>query len=60
MVKSGLVEATLNGIAHRAGAGSLFYVQHPIKASEGMMRGSKGPCSYQVIKVVSEKTPQKT
>ena len=58
VVKSGMVEATLNGIAHRAGVGSLFYVA---PNDERTMRNiGEGPCSYQVIKVVSEKTPQKT
>ena len=48
VVKSGLVEATLNGIAHRAGAGFLFYVA---PNDERTMRNvGQGPCSYQVIR----------
>jgi quercetin dioxygenase-like cupin family protein len=55
VVKSGTVEATLNRIAHKAGAGSLFYVA---PNDERTMRNvGMGPCSYQVIKVVSDKTP---
>ena len=54
VVKSGAVEATLNGSTHVSKAGSLFYVA---PNDERTMRNpGKDPCSYQVIKVVSEKT----
>lgn len=57
IVKSGVLEATLNGIASRVGEGSLFYVA---PNDERTMRNiGSGPCSYQVIKVVSDKSPQK-
>jgi quercetin dioxygenase-like cupin family protein len=58
VVKSGDVEATLNGNAHVAKAGSLFYVA---PNDERTMRNpGTESCSYQVIKVVSDKTPAKT
>jgi quercetin dioxygenase-like cupin family protein len=55
VVKSGAVEATLNGNTHLAKEGSLFYVA---PNDERTMRNpGKGSCSYQVIKVVSDRTP---
>jgi quercetin dioxygenase-like cupin family protein len=57
VVKSGEVEATLNGLTHTARAGSLFYVA---PNDERTMRNmGKAPCSYQVVKIVSERTPPK-
>jgi XRE family transcriptional regulator, regulator of sulfur utilization len=57
VVKSGEVEATLNGIASRVGPGSFFYVA---PNDERTMRNlGTGPCSYQVFKVVSDRSPQK-
>jgi quercetin dioxygenase-like cupin family protein len=57
VVKTGAVEATLNGISHVAKAGSLFYVA---PNDERTMRNpGKDTCSYQVIKVVSDKSPKK-
>jgi quercetin dioxygenase-like cupin family protein len=57
IVKSGALEATLNGTASRIGAGSLFYVA---PNDERTMRNMGSvPCSYQVIKVVSARSPQK-
>jgi len=56
IVKSGILEATLNGVACRLGAGSFYYVA---PNDERTMRNiGTEPCSYQVIKVVSEKSPQ--
>ncbi len=55
IVKSGTVEATLNTATHRVEAGSFFYVA---PNDERTMRNiGRDPCSYQVIKVVSEMTP---
>jgi quercetin dioxygenase-like cupin family protein len=57
IVKSGTLEVTLNGIASRIGAGSLFYVA---PNDERTMRNiGSVPCSYHVIKVVSARSPQK-
>jgi quercetin dioxygenase-like cupin family protein len=57
IVKSGALEVTLNGIASRIGAGSLFYVA---PNDERTMRNiGSAPCSYQVFKVVSDRSPQK-
>lgn len=57
VVKSGAVEATLNGNSHVAKAGSLFYVA---PNDERTMRNpGRDSCSYQVIKVISDKTPPK-
>jgi quercetin dioxygenase-like cupin family protein len=57
IVKSGLLEATLNGVACRLGAGSFYYVA---PNEERTMRNiGTEPCSYQVIKVVSERSPRK-
>jgi len=56
-VKSGLVEATLGGVVHKVSAGSLFYVA---PNDERTLRNiGPGPCSYQVIKVVSDRSPAK-
>jgi quercetin dioxygenase-like cupin family protein len=54
-VKKGVLEATVNGVTSRLGAGSLYYVA---PNDERTMRnpGSE-PCSYQVIKIVSERSP---
>jgi quercetin dioxygenase-like cupin family protein len=58
IVKSGLLEATLNGVSCRLGAGSFYYVA---PNEERTMRNiGTEPCSYQVIKVVSDKSPSKT
>ncbi|HEY5227126.1 MAG TPA: cupin domain-containing protein [Opitutaceae bacterium] len=57
IVKSGLVEATLGGVVHKVSAGSLFYVA---PNDERTLRNiGPGPCSYQVIKVVSDRSPAK-
>jgi mannose-6-phosphate isomerase-like protein (cupin superfamily) len=57
IVKSGTLEVTLNGIASRIGAGSLFYVA---PNDERTMRNTGAvPCSYQVFRVVSDRSPQK-
>jgi len=57
VVRSGTVEATLNGVTHVSEAGSLFYVA---PNDERTMRNTgSGPCTYQVIKVVSDRTPPK-
>ena len=57
VVKSGTVEATVNGDIHVSGAGSLFYVA---PNAERTMRNPGGDsCSYQVFKVISDKTPPK-
>jgi quercetin dioxygenase-like cupin family protein len=55
IVKSGVLEVTLNGISSRMSAGSLYYVA-PNDARTMKNIGTQ-PCSYQVIKVVSEKSP---
>ena len=57
VVKSGVVEATLNGITRRVGKGSLFYVAPNDERT--MKNAGKDACSYQVIKVVSDRTPAK-
>jgi quercetin dioxygenase-like cupin family protein len=57
IVKSGVLEVTLNGVSSRIGPGSFYYVA---PNDERTMRNiGTGPCSYQVIKVVSDKGPQK-
>jgi quercetin dioxygenase-like cupin family protein len=57
IVKSGLLEATLNGVACRLGAGSFYYVA---PNEERTMRNiGTDPCTYQVIKVVSDRSPRK-
>lgn len=57
VVKSGVVEVTLGGIIRRMGVGSLYYVAPNDERT--MKNVGKDSCSYQVIKVVSEKTPPK-
>lgn len=56
IVKSGVLEATLNGVASRVGPGSFFYVAPNDERT--MTNVGTVPCSYQVIKVVSDKSPQ--
>ncbi len=58
IVKSGLLEATLNGVSCRLGAGSFYYVAP--NEQRTMTNIGTEPCSYQVIKVVSDKSPPKT
>jgi quercetin dioxygenase-like cupin family protein len=58
IVKSGVLEATLDGVACRLGAGSLYYVAP--NAERTMRNFGTEPCSYQVIKVVCDKSPQKS
>jgi quercetin dioxygenase-like cupin family protein len=57
IVKSGVVEATLNGATHRLDVGSLFYVAPNDERT--MKNVGDGTCSYQVIKVVSDRSPLK-
>ena len=57
VVKTGVVEATLNGVTQRVRAGSLYYVAPNDERT--MKNIGKEPCSYQVIKVVSDRTPKK-
>jgi len=57
VVKSGTVEVTLNRVTCRLGAGSFYYVA---PNDERTMKNTSGdPCSYLVIKVVSDRTPPK-
>ncbi|MGD1032637.1 MAG: cupin domain-containing protein, partial [Opitutaceae bacterium] len=55
VVKSGTIEAKVNGVACRLTAGSFFY----FAPNDGRTFRNIGttPASYQVIKVVSDKTP---
>ncbi len=55
IVKSGEVLATLNGVTHTVAAGSLYYVAPNDERT--MVNPGKVPCSYQVFKIVSERTP---
>jgi quercetin dioxygenase-like cupin family protein len=56
VVKSGVIEAKVNGVTCRVAAGSCFY----FSPNEGRAFKNIGatPASYQVIKVVSEKSPK--
>jgi quercetin dioxygenase-like cupin family protein len=56
-IKSGVLEVTLNGVSSRIGPGSFYYVAPNDERT--MKNIGTGPCSYQVIKVVSDKSPQK-
>jgi quercetin dioxygenase-like cupin family protein len=56
IVKSGVIEARINGIACRMTAGSFFYVAP--NDTRSFRNLGEAPASYQVIKVVSDKTPQ--
>jgi quercetin dioxygenase-like cupin family protein len=58
IVKSGVLEATLNGVSCRMSAGSLYYVAPNDERT--MKNIGTAPCSYQVIKVVSARSPSKT
>jgi quercetin dioxygenase-like cupin family protein len=54
-LKTGVLEVTLNGVSSRIGPGSFYYVA---PNDERTMRNiGTEPCSYQVIKVVSDKSP---
>jgi len=55
-VKTGVLEVTLNGITSRVAPGSFYYVA---PNDERTMRNiGTSTCSYQVIKVVCDKSPQ--
>jgi quercetin dioxygenase-like cupin family protein len=55
VVKSGTVEVTLKGATRTLGAGSLFYVAPNDERT--MANAGKDPCSYQVFRIQSERTP---
>jgi quercetin dioxygenase-like cupin family protein len=55
-LKSGVVEVTVNGVASRIKAGSLFYCAPNDKRT--LRNIGTVPASYQVFKVVSDKTPK--
>jgi quercetin dioxygenase-like cupin family protein len=55
IVKSGVLEVTLNGISSRMTAGSFYYVAPNDERT--MKNIGTQPCSYQVIKVVSDRSP---
>jgi len=55
LVKEGVVEATINGHAERAGAGSvIFYASND---EHGMKNAGDGMATYYVLRVVSAATP---
>lgn len=57
IVKSGRLEVTLGAVTRVLGAGSLYYVA---PNDERTMRNTGAvPCTYQVIRITSEKTPKK-
>lgn len=57
VVKSGTVEVTLNAVTRVLGAGSFYYVA---PNDERTMRNTGPvPCTYQVFRITSEKTPKK-
>ena len=57
IVKSGSVEVTLNAVTRVLGSGSLYYVA---PNDERTMRNTGAvPCTYQVFRVTSERTPNK-
>ncbi len=55
IIKSGVLEVTLKGISSRMSAGSFYYVAPNDERT--MKNIGTQPCSYQVIKVVSERSP---
>jgi len=55
-VKTGVLEATLNGVSCRMAAGSFYYVAPNDERT--MKNIGTEPCSYQVIKVVSDRSPK--
>jgi quercetin dioxygenase-like cupin family protein len=55
ILKAGTLEARINGVASRIGAGSLFYCAPNAKRTFTAAGGT--PATYQVIKVVSDKSP---
>ena len=57
IVRSGALDVTLNSTTRHLVAGSLYYVAPNDERT--MKNNGETPCSYQVIKVVSEKTPPK-
>jgi quercetin dioxygenase-like cupin family protein len=58
IVRSGLLEATVNGITCRMKEGSLFYCAPNDKRT--FRNIGTTPASYQVFKVVSDKSPKET
>ncbi len=57
IVMTGAVEVTLNAVTRVVGAGSLYYVA-PNDERTMQNKGSV-PCTYQVFRITSEKTPKK-
>jgi quercetin dioxygenase-like cupin family protein len=55
VIKSGAIEASVNGVAHQVRVGSCFYVAPNDERSFKNVGAT--PASYQVIKVVSHRTP---
>jgi quercetin dioxygenase-like cupin family protein len=56
VLKTGQLEATVNGITSRINAGSFFYCAPNDKRT--FKNIGTTPAAYQVIKVVSAKTPK--
>ncbi|MEO6994581.1 MAG: cupin domain-containing protein [Lacunisphaera sp.] len=56
VVKDGLMEATIKGVAHRAGPGSIFFFAS--NDEHGMKNVGTTPATYYVFRVVTEATPK--
>jgi len=56
ILKSGLLEASVNGVTCRLKEGGLFYIAPNDKRT--FRNIGQSPASYQVIKIISEKTPK--
>lgn len=57
VVKSGTLEVTLNAVTRVLGAGSFYYVAPNDERT--MKNTGSVPCTYQVFRITSEKTPKK-
>jgi quercetin dioxygenase-like cupin family protein len=55
-VKSGIVESTINGVSCRLGPGSFFF--QASNDSHSNKNGGSTPVTYEVIKIVTERTPE--
>jgi quercetin dioxygenase-like cupin family protein len=56
LVKDGNVEATINGVAHRGGPGSIFFFAS--NDEHGLRNAGSSPATYYVIRVETEATPR--
>jgi quercetin dioxygenase-like cupin family protein len=56
LIKDGTLEATINGVSHRGGPGSIFF--YGSNDQHGMRNAGAGSATYYVIRIVTAATPK--